>query len=284
MHKKQKGIKMASLYINVNKSILENGKITLPKEDINSFIDVTKWAIGDSTTYKLILENKEYKGKVAYRGRDKNCKSPYFQLSYGRDLNKHLKKVFVHTFLAIEDEKITYNKEGKYHITSENFNKELLILRIKDTDAIVLTPHNKHKTEYDKVFEMMIETNLLGLEEKDKKGDIIAYSSNWIPIEEISNHKNVTNAVYYLVDTTNKEIYIGACDYLGDRVKPKRTEIPDWNMFKYEVIKPEYANIKKRIEEHSIRAFASFFENGANIPFIPVSNYILKNKNWARRN
>jgi hypothetical protein len=119
--------------------------------------------------------------------------------------------------------------------------------------------------------------------EKSANEDIIEYSSKWISKDELYLHKDVRNAVYYLVDTINKEIYIGYCSNLGNRVKFNRKEIPNWDMFKYETIKPEYINIKGKIESHAIRAFASFLENGANEPFLKISEFKLKNKAWAKR-
>jgi hypothetical protein len=41
---------------------------------------------------------------------------------------------------------------------------------------------------------MFIETNLL-LEDNYKEGDFIAYSSDWISIKELSDYKNILNAV-----------------------------------------------------------------------------------------
>jgi hypothetical protein len=37
------------------------------------------------------------------------------------------------------------------------------------------------------------------------------------------------------------------------------------------------------MESHSIRAFASFLENGANEPHFKISDYKLNNINWAKR-
>ncbi|HYE10737.1 MAG TPA: hypothetical protein VEF53_11210, partial [Patescibacteria group bacterium] len=227
---------MGSYYIKVNKSLLESGKITISREEINSLIDVIGWSVGDSREVNLELDNKFYVGKIAYK--DRNAKGtnskPYYQLSYGQELNKNLKKLFIHTFLAIEDEKIAYNKTNRYHITSNNFNRKVLQLKTKNENTIIFIPFLKIQTEYDNIFEMMIETNMLGIDEineKERNDDFIAYSSSWIPIEKLSEHKNVINAVYYLADTINKEIYIGVCDNLGARVKSRRKEIPNWNFF-----------------------------------------------------
>ena len=86
-----------------------------------------------------------------------------------------------------------------------------------------------------------------------------------------------------MIDTDNKEIYIGSAKRLGDRVVEGRKEIPGWNRFKYELIHPQYHHLLRRIEHHSIRAFASFLENRANEPFHKISSYTLVNKAWSKR-
>ena len=65
---------------------------------------------------------------------------------------------------------------------------------------------------------------------------------------------------YYLVDETNKQIYIGSAIRLGDRVKIGRKEIPFWNKFRYEILHPEYHSFLREIEYHSIMNFAKFFQ------------------------
>lgn len=275
---------MGTYCVKINKTMLENGKITIANDEIDALIDVTKWKIGHVEQVRLKFNNNIYDGKISYRGRNKG--NPYYQLSYYKDLNKALKKEFIHTFLAIKTEEIPYDENRDYYITTDVINREVLQLKSNKNGLIEMIPFLKIKTEYDEFFKKIIQWNVLDLEQSETNEiveDIIQYSSEWIPIEKLSNHKEVKNVVYYLLDDSNKEIYIGCCDELGKRVKPKRKEIPGWNMFKYEIIKPKYWDIKKKIESHSIRAFASFLENGANEPYFKISDYKLKNKSWARR-
>ena len=67
---------------------------------------------------------------------------------------------------------------------------------------------------------------------------------------------------------------------LGDRVKPGRTEIPQWNKFRYEIIHPKYHNLLRDIEYHSIMNFARFFNNAGNLSNIQISDYKLVNKDY----
>jgi hypothetical protein len=99
-------------------------------------------------------------------------------------------------------------------------------------------------------------------------------------ISELYKHENVNYVVYYLIDDTNKQIYIGSAIRLGDRVKPNRPEIPNWNKFRYEIIHPKYHDMLREIEYHSIMNFARFFRNGGNLSSVNLSEYVLVNKDY----
>ncbi|GKU24338.1 hypothetical protein CFOLD11_11640 [Clostridium folliculivorans] len=275
---------MGSYYKKIDKSVLESGKITIPDDEINLLLDVSKMNVGESIDLILQFNNRKYKGKIAYKNRNskKNKGKPYYQLTYELGLTKELKKEFIQTFLAIETEKISCNESEKYHITSDNINREVVKFQAKHENLITVSPFLKIGTEYDRLFQKIIEMNLLDLDKNDKEKDIISYSSTWIPISDLNKHKEVKNVVYYLVDTINKEVYIGSAHNLGKRVKPNREEIPGWNIFKYEVINPKYTGLLVKIEYHSIRAFASFLDNVGGESSLGISEYKLNNKVWSK--
>lgn len=185
-------------------------------------------------------------------------------------------------------QELTAYKEGKkYHITSDEFNQEILRIKSNMDKEWEFIPFLVMKTPYDGLFEQLIEWNTFNLDKKqndiDLNEEITLYSSPWHDIKDLKKYKDVNHVIYYLVDTVKKEIYIGCCDNLGKRVKPKRKEIPGWNTFKYEVLKPSYHGLKKRIEAHSIRAFASFLENAGGESPLKISEYKLNNNASTRR-
>lgn len=103
---------------------------------------------------KLTFNNKIYYGKICYRGRNKG--NPYYQLSYYKDLNKALKKEFIHTFLAIKTEEIPYDENSNYYITIDGINREVLKLKSKKDGVIEIILFLKIKTEYDEFFKKII--------------------------------------------------------------------------------------------------------------------------------
>lgn len=276
---------MGSFYKRVDKSLLNSGKITIPDDEIMNICDVSGWLPSQKKVINLLFNDVQYSATIAYKERNANTKSgkPYYQLSYGDDLSKELKKEFIQTFIAIQAELISSSFENKYHITSDNINREVIQFKKKSETEIEIIPFLKLKTQYDNLFKTIIETNLLNLDKKEKKEDIIVYASDWLEKDEINKYRTEENVVYYLVDTINKEVYIGSAKNLYNRLKNYRKEIPNWNLFKYEKIHPKYKDILERIEHHSIRAFASFLTNSSSGDSLQISSYKLNNKNWAKR-
>jgi hypothetical protein len=72
---------------------------------------------------------------------------------------------------------------------------------------------------------------------------------------------------------------------LWKRVKPWRQhQNMDWDrdLFKYDIIRPEFAHILERIEDHTIRSFASVLQNNKSYNSLNISNYTLVNANWKK--
>jgi hypothetical protein len=102
----------------------------------------------------------------------------------------------------------------------------------------------------------------------------------WHFKKDLKKHENEKNVIYYLINTktTPKKLYIGSAKRLGNRLRGKRPEIPDWNKFHYDVLKPEFSGFLQRIEYYSILSFAKIFKNKMNVPTLGVGEFILVNK------
>ncbi len=49
-----------------------------------------------------------------------------------------------------------------------------------------------------------------------------------------------------------------------------------------DIIRPEFANILERIEDHTIRTIASILKNDNNYPSLGVGEYRLANIKWKK--
>jgi hypothetical protein len=56
----------------------------------------------------------------------------------------------------------------------------------------------------------------------------------------------------------------------------------DWDMFRYDILKPEYGELLERVEDHTIRSFASILQNNKAFSSLELSSYKLVNKNWKK--
>lgn len=56
----------------------------------------------------------------------------------------------------------------------------------------------------------------------------------------------------------------------------------DWDLFKYDIIRPEFANILERIEDHTIRTVASIIQNNKNYSSLKLGDYVLVNDKWKK--
>ena len=240
---------------------------------------------------KIIVkwDKKEYPAKLSRVNR--RGATPVLQLRYDSswDLKKKIWKTFIQSYVVLKSQKELFdiNKEGRKHFRTklEGGQQEVLEVEPISIDEFRFKVFIKINNEWNNLFERLAEENVFGwLFDKDKKY-LISKSTKWIKAEEFSTHQHATNVIYYLAHTEKKLIYIGKAENLGKRVKPgkQHQKMPgDWDRFKFDVIKPEYSNILDKIEDHTIRAFASILRNEKNYETLEVSNYKLVNSNWRK--
>lgn len=269
---------MKEYYKKIDKSFFD-GKVTIPNDYIDCFIDPSEMEERTSRTINIKFKSKTYPGKYCFVHQSNGRK--VFQISYGNDLTTKLKQEFIQTYFAINSQKLLLNDGEKFKTNLMGGNQEVVIFRSMNFSTIEFVTFIKIETPYDNVFKSLVEQNVFGWLNKSNEAKIITKYSTWKDIDELNKHVDVAYVVYYLVDDTNKQIYIGSAKRLGDRVKPNRTEIPNWNRFMYEIIHPDYHDCLKEIEYHSIMTFAKFLKNNGNKKnAIDISEYVLVNKDY----
>lgn len=272
---------MREYYKKIDKSFFKYG-ITIPKDYADIFVFDNPVPLGTSREVKIIWKNKEYIAKLSNVNR-KGATAVY-QLRW--DLNKELlsslKQEFIQTYFAIESQSFDAKVKKEYYITHLlGGSQEVVIFKPLDTTHILLETFIKIETPYDNIFKRLVEENVFGwLSNEDFSNSFITKSTKWMSIEDLCKHEDINYVVYYLVDDVNKQIYIGSAIRLGDRVKPNRSEIPNWNRFRYEIIHPKYHEMLREIEYHSIMNFARFFKNGGNLTSLDICEYTLVNKDY----
>ena len=105
------------------------------------------------------------------------------------------------------------------------------------------------------------------------------YTQEWKPREALDYEIEAENALYTLIDTNNKLLYIGEATRLVKRLRQEHSSIKNWNYYKYHVL-PNTINSEQRVmlERMLIRDFASLIESKSDINQINISEYRLTNE------
>jgi hypothetical protein len=271
---------MQPYYFKINKTFFKTG-ITIPMERI---ADLTFGAPIPASTMrevKIIWEGKEYAANIRHvQQQGRTYHALRFDSSY--ELLTELKKEFIQSYIAAFSQEIKIKESGKYHRTNfSGGSQEVVIIKAIAEDRIEMETFIKVETPYDRLFKRMIDKNVFGwLSNPDKADAFIQDSTGWMDISELKDHKDSIFTVYYLLDETDKKLYIGSAETLGDRVKPGRKEIPNWNKFRYDTIKPEHHSELRALEYFSIISFARLLKNTGNKRTLGISDLTLVNKDY----
>ena len=210
-------------------------------------------------------------GKRTYNG--KKYPSAY-RVLYGKgknELKEKIQKTFISTYIKVMSEE---------KITDSNATEALKIIPLSG-NKIKLEPFLIEETKYDKLFKEFIEMDVFGwLKYPKKKSMFLKPKRGWIAKNDLKKHKEKF-VIYYLIDTKSrpKKLYIGSSEQpVCVRIGGRRPEIPTWNKFRYDVLKPEFSGFLKRIEFHTIISFAKLFKNKMGLPTLGNGEFILMNK------
>ena len=279
------GKKYQPLYKKVNKSLL-GGKLTIQKYLEKDFQAGKILKPRSSREIDIIWDNKKYRARFSHgitRG------NHYFQLVYNSnvDLLMKLRKTFIQSYVILKSQKELFDEkemDKQFRGKLAGGQQEVLIAEPIDSKTVKFKTFIRIKNDWNKLFQRLADENVFGwLFDKDKE-HLIARSTRWHKVKEFNKHKNANGVIYYLANTKKQLLYIGKAENLGQRVQPgqQHQNMPgDWDMFRYDIVKDEYSNILERLEDHTIRAFASVLKNNKNYPSLN-SIYKLLNSNWKK--
>ena len=273
-------------YKKIDRSTLEWG-ITIPKALVNDFLAGKALTVGKSREISIKWGKQSYRARLMHSA---NKQSDYYGIRYDhdRDLLKKLRSTFIQSYIILKSQKELFDtKEQMKQFRSKlkGGQQEVIILQPIDYESVEFEVFIRIESEWNKLFQRLADNNVFGwLFDKEKKY-LITRSTNWIKTKDFNKHKNASCVIYYLANTKRKLIYIGKAEILGNRVKPgmRHQKMPgDWDYFKYDIIKPEYSPLLERIEDHTIRSFASFLQNDTGYPSLNLSSYKIVNSNWKK--
>lgn len=276
-------------YKKVDRSMMDWG-FTIPKDFLDSFVGKEKIKLGSSREVNIYFDRKKYVAQLRLINRKKF--TPVYQLRWdsNKELLTKIRKTFIQSYITLKSQKELFDdkKEGNEHFRTKmkSGSQEVLIARPINENKIEFEVFIKIDNDWNVLFERLADENVFGwiFDKKDKEY-LIQRSTEWIKVNDFKKHKDSFNVIYYLVNTKKKLLYIGKAENLGKRVKPGHKHQGmdgDWDLFKYDVIRPEFSNILERIEDHTIRSFAAVLKNKKGYSSINVSDYTLVNSSWKK--
>lgn len=271
---------MNEYFKKVDKSFFNYG-ITIPRDYVDIFLCGEPIVLGTSREISISFKNNKYDSRLNHVNR--RGASDVYQIRWDKnyELLSDVRKEFIQSYFAIINQNFHAKKENKYFVTNLlGGNQEVVVFRPVNKQEINLETFIKIETPYDEIFKALVDQNVFGWLSEVKEDHLIYKSTKWLSISELYQHEDIGFVVYYLLDEMNKELYIGSARRLGDRVKPGRSEIPGWNMFRYEILHPLFHKNLREVEYHSIMNFARMMKNDGNLTSVALSDYRLVNKDY----
>ncbi len=266
----------------VDKTLLVDGMSPIPSAwvdawDIkNSFSGVTGFKVEEGII-EIVFKSKLYSGVIF---RTKNGQYRFKILD--KNLINLLKEIFNSSYIRVIEGELRKNKDSNCNIEQEIPFWEFIDIEFDALERkMFLTAHYVQKSMYNELFTELSKSH--AIEEIENRifqiNDLRIVKSDWKEKSDLPSQIDFKNVIYNLIDTENKEVYIGEAKSLKGRVIEGRSEIPGWNHYRFDSL-PDGLSQKQRvaIERLIIRTFASFFRNTKNIDSFEVSEYKLTNK------
>ena len=249
---------------------------------------------GKNSSYwpvKIKFGSKSYDGKVFYRPPTKARSSEQHKIIFQDDLIEDLKKAFLMShirWLEVELRKQDGKKAAEATKETERETPfwEFLDIEFDDSDkGFIFTAYYKQAAYFPEVFKHLIGSPKL----KQIEGSIFKnfesiINQDWKEKENLITELGAKNVIYFLLDNVNKLLYVGETGQdlksrLSDKEHYKNAGIPHWTHYRFEVL-PSSIDTKARreIEDMTIRAYASLFDNTKNMSSFKISNYKLVNR------
>lgn len=234
----------------------------------------------EGTKVSLIINGKVFKGNILFtkmHGKDTD-----YKLFFDKTFAGELKDLFVMSYMRTLESKLRRGKEEYPNNIEDDIPFwEFLDLEFhKEEKTLHCYAHYTHKPIFPELFKQFTNSHLLRDMENRLlgKGDFKFIKQDWRPKADLSVLLEHNNIIYYLIDTTNKLIYIGEAESTS-RILQRRSEIPEWDHFKIDCL-PLWITKSQRLELERlmIRSFASVLNNYRNIKNVKISNYLLANK------
>ena len=271
------------IYKKVDYSLLRWG-ITIPWSHVRDFESGKHIRLGTAREVEILFNKKRFTAHIRnIRQTKRQNRNNVYQIRYdgNKELLKELRRTFIHTFVATSTQREkAWRMDKKWTRTALHGAQELLVVQSVGRYKVRFSTFFRVEDQWTPFLERLVDENVfpwlvLG---EDRSEMLFQRCEPWHSIAHLKEHSSAENVIYYLADTNEKELYVGKAKRLGERVKQGRREIRGWNQFRYDVLKPEYAQFLPAFEENAILALAFVLQTSSGLRSIELSRYRLVNK------
>ena len=239
------------------------------------------------TQVRVFFEKVEYNGWLVFTGN--NTRASMWFLRFPDDLVEALSKTFVMSHMRYLEYRLEKNA-GEEVTTAQMerripFSETLDIEWDKESEEFHLYARYQQDPEFRFLFDYFRSNHILSSIDREISGKAPRVSgSKWKDRVELEQDRLIPNAIYTLVDTTKKEIYIGQTREMGARFGKDghRKEIPGWDKYRVDVLPSSIGKQEREcLEMELIRSIASLcVSNKSSKEFdsLGVFDFTLTNK------
>jgi hypothetical protein len=223
---------------------------------------------------QIIFKGKIYAGNQYTKKKAPDRRKIQYYLSFSKELHRELKQTFRMSYLR----SIEMDLGGDAAEKNSPF-WEFLDIEFNDKDKVyIFNAHYIQESFFPKLFDSLVDSHAIEKIEYDlkkKKPRII--KQDWRDKRKLSKEFNIENVIYTLLDTKNKEIYIGETDNFKGRFANERIEISGWDYYRIDILPDELRPFRVDIERMIIRMMAGLLKNKKDIPSKEISDYQIVN-------
>ena len=246
----------------------------------------------NDTGNEVVIELNHNKKRTEFKGWVTRSDSTYdgrptssMRLTFERRLKVRLQQLFVMSHMRDLELRMRHSKpkpSDRKEIEEEIPFYEFLDIEWDESNRrFLFRAHYIQRPVFTKLFSHLQNKHVLDIIEDEIAGvtEGRITKGDWKERSEIKEEMATDNVIYTLVDTENREIYVGEAKNLANRFRSERHEIPGWSHYRVDRLPKDFDDkMRRKLEKMMIRNLASLVQNSVDIESLQISDYVLKNK------
>ena len=202
--------------------------------------------------------------------------SPAFRLWYDPSLAFELKRSFVMSYMRSLEGRLNSDRDVEQ---AESFWEFLDIEFDEKQRLFHFVAYYTVQPSFPHLFKRLVGSPALKTVEAEllRPDEKRIHKQDWKPRSEVEFELGAKNAIYTLLDSPSKLIYIGEAEDLVKRLLQPHSSIPNWDFFRYDVLPEILKPYRVALERMLIRGFAAVLKNKRGVMWRDIAGCALTN-------